>query len=150
MRVGEKISIHSLTRRLTTEEVIALPDQTISIHSLTRRLTESFPAPAQPTGYFNSQPHKEADAEYEQLADYLIISIHSLTRRLTLSRKVGAENEEDFNSQPHKEADEDSHTSRPAFGHFNSQPHKEADRFVLKEPLSDEISIHSLTRRLTN
>ena len=34
--------------------------------------------------------------------------------------------------------------------HFNSQPHKEADRFATGRAMHTGISIHSLTRRLTD
>ena len=58
----------------------------ISTHSLTRRLTcREEPCPPF-VGYFNSQPHEEADGKgyaYEVICIH--ISTHSLTRRLTTS-----------------------------------------------------------------
>ena len=99
----------------------------ISTHSLTRRLTsERFRQPSS-NEHFNSQPHKEADADLEE------------TRMV-----VGY-----FNSQPHKEADLSNHIWEECFLYFNSQPHKEADLYALIGSLLIDISTHSLTRRLT-
>ena len=54
-----------------------------------------------------------------------------------------------FNSQPHKEADERAKLFGNRPKHFNSQPHKEADLFLHTRIPLDNISTHSLTRRLT-
>ena len=56
--------------------------------------------------YFNSQPHKEADAFSSFSAVWILY----------------------FNSQPHKEADAFSSFSAFWILYFNSQPHKEADQ----------------------
>ena len=55
------ISIHSLTRRLTVPSSWSFTSSSISIHSLTRRLTQPFRDSSGNGPYFNSQPHKEAD-----------------------------------------------------------------------------------------
>ena len=100
----------------------------ISTHSLTRRLTDQHSNNIRIRGYFNSQPHKEADDKPHDIYNTdTCISTHSLTRRLTAF---------------------DSPVS-VAISYFNSQPHKEADACVCCL-LSDLcISTHSLTRRLT-
>ena len=59
----DKISTHSLTRRLTTERSALYHANIISTHSLTRRLTGS----------------------EKLLSELFCISTHSLTRRLTVS-----------------------------------------------------------------
>ena len=55
-----------------------------------------------------------------------------------------------FNSQPHKEADTKPEYSESPEMYFNSQPHKEADGKWEYSKLSENISTHSLTRRLTS
>ena len=60
-------------------------------------------------GYFNSQPHKEADTLW----------YHRIGKRRY------------FNSQPHKEADSRDEKVIHVQKHFNSQPHKEADESCL-------------------
>ena len=126
----EKISTHSLTRRLTKNKGFFLINYTfqltasqggwlhggnnndkrtgISTHSLTRRLTRS--------------PTKHAQAIIFQLTasqggwpccalpdpERWCISTHSLTRRLTGISPRLKRNSKHFNSQPHKEADDDS------------------------------------------
>ena len=55
--------------------------------------------------YFNSQPHKEADGRNYLDPVEIGISTHSLTRRLTDNVLTSGESEKHFNSQPHKEAD---------------------------------------------
>ena len=77
--------------------------------------------------YFNSQPHKEADG------------IDRCMEERTLH----------FNSQPHKEADCLWFWTSWNWQHFNSQPHKEADRRRWRVDIQEDISTHSLTRRLT-
>ena len=58
-------------------------------------------------------------------------------------------NYQNFNSQPHKEADESKLKYPATRRHFNSQPHKEADETYKNGAKVQEISTHSLTRRLT-
>ena len=77
----------------------------ISTHSLTRRLTSNKELKNIMISYFNSQPHKEADALS------VLVRIQAIY----------------FNSQPHKEADSVSIQCIFRHGNFNSQPHKEAD-----------------------
>ena len=78
----------------------------ISIHSLTRRLTTPLHRLKEISVHFNSQPHKEADhSGQSQGAWGKEISIHSLTRRLTTPLHRLKEISVHFNSQPHKEAD---------------------------------------------
>ena len=55
-----------------------------------------------------------------------------------------------FNSQPHKEADLSLLNCLNHSNNFNSQPHKEADGKWEYSKLSENISTHSLTRRLTS
>ena len=54
-----------------------------------------------------------------------------------------------FNSQPHKEADIHQLHKTKQENYFNSQPHKEADKEITEYEYDRDISIHSLTRRLT-
>ena len=54
-----------------------------------------------------------------------------------------------FNSQPRKEADLCLCLQTPKPYHFNSQPRKEADDYGIYRDFLDDISIHSLARRLT-
>ena len=77
--------------------------------------------------YFNSQPHKEADFFRFQFLSQHSISTHSLTRRLTAIIVQHPAFPKNFNSQPHKEADVFQFPYQHQFQHFNSQPHKEAD-----------------------
>ena len=118
------ISIHSLTRRLTSHLCMGIWLERISIHSLTRRLTPWFLAFVFPPKDFNSQPHKEADKTIRLPCVCNIISIHSLTRRLTADLRGGFFLHEHFNSQPHKEADvrePDSNNDRWTFQFTASQ-----------------------------
>ena len=78
------------------------------------------------------------------------ISTHSLTRRLTTVGKCSSLQRSYFNSQPHKEADLSVIWISTSIKYFNSQPHKEADEIDFLLILLDDISTHSLTRRLTN
>ena len=59
------------------------------------------------------------------------------------------ESEYHFNSQPHEEADRSNSAKSRKHYYFNSQPHEEADVSCLHEESEDEISTHSLTKRLT-
>ena len=121
------ISTHSLTRRLTWTDIFCSKRNYISTHSLTRRLTYTM---------------KTNIPQYE---------IFQLTASqggwLKLHRTCKSENY--FNSQPHKEAD--LYTPYLLFNlrYFNSQPHKEADNMEEKQYRYQNISTHSLTRRLT-
>ena len=77
--------------------------------------------------YFNSQPHEEAD-------DNLITLITAgFTFQLTASRRGWLERFE----------------FRCSYLHFNSQPHEEADERNRCTQRRNEISTHSLTKRLT-
>ena len=78
--------------------------------------------------YFNSQPHKEADAG---------------------SLRTGSQVRY-FNSQPHKEADISSVLQSSPVEYFNSQPHKEADDLSCAACILHHISTHSLIKRLTS
>ena len=78
-------------------------------------------------GYFNSQPHKEADNTERRNNSGKNISTHSLTRRLTILMLK--------------------YLAAPRY--FNSQPHKEADPTRAVGRTGINISTHSLTRRLT-
>ena len=123
-------------------------------------------------GYFNSQPHKEADKVCQRIFPATDISTHSLTRRLTSFPHIAEWVYLYFNSQPHKEADLRFISAFPVKNNFNSQPHKEADCCILlffhisfyfnsqphkeaddieivEEEARVVISTHSLTRRLT-
>ena len=122
------ISTHSLTRRLTVDCGL-LMDMTVTFQLTASRggWHRSYGTPfiGQPfqltasrggwrnvgillsiIGYFNSQPHEEADkkALKANFDDY-IISTHSLTRRLTLVNMSLKKINLHFNSQPHEEAD---------------------------------------------
>ena len=57
----ENISTHSLTKRLTEEQIRWYVFFCISTHSLTKRLTYSDYHQFDRSRYFNSQPHEEAD-----------------------------------------------------------------------------------------
>ena len=59
-------------------------------------------------GYFNSQPHEEADVEPLCFTTWRI---------------------RHFNSQPHEEADTAMTGIHSGSTYFNSQPHEEADKF---------------------
>ena len=80
-----EISTHSLTKRLTRHWQKNFGDSVISTHSLTKRLTY---LPAYPQGFqfhFNSQPHEEADCFLRSFRTPRDISTHSLTKRLTVA-----------------------------------------------------------------
>ena len=78
------ISTHSLTKRLTTFQPCLRGKKTISTHSLTKRLTHYIVLRSVCTGYFNSQPHEEADKKCRPCTGiWISISTHSLTKRLT-------------------------------------------------------------------
>ena len=103
--------------------------------------------------YFNSQPHKEADADWINTGSILVISTHSLTRRLTSHQRVISAlfyisthsltrrlTKLDGAYQIIQEISTHSLTRRltikclyslVGFTYFNSQPHKEADSLGL-------------------
>ena len=125
------ISTHSLTKRLTDLSfflIFSYPtfqltasrrgwhqhnsdarnSDCISTHSLTKRLTDCIFVHLLEQSHFNSQPHEEADADYNTIKGIEDISTHSLTKRLTF----------------------DISNTFTGFVHFNSQPHEEADNFL--------------------
>ena len=57
----EYISTHSLTKRLTTQQLTTKLATPISTHSLTKRLTGICHVILKAQEHFNSQPHEEAD-----------------------------------------------------------------------------------------
>ena len=122
------ISTHSLTRRLTKFRS-DLTQQSEYFNSQPHKEADAVTTAAlQNWRYFNSQPHKEADGlTIENRITFKDISTHSLTRRLTIRKGL----------------------RRKRIRDFNSQPHKEADRFKDTYRQSRRISTHSLTRRLT-
>ena len=168
---GKIISIHSLTRRLTigTKECLFLQCYFNSQpHKEADGIRSRTPATRL---HFNSQPHKEADCSHSQQISSTIsfqftasqggwrnaaktiwsgiISIHSLTRRLTVIIPFLLE-ERHFNSQPHKEADRECAawcSNASVFQFTASQGGWQAIGNSLNGVF--EISIHSLTRRLT-
>ena len=122
----------------------------ISTHSLTRRLTERCFLVKQVNNHFNSQPHEEADNIRQQcnrIHAYFNSQPHEEADERLGVQKSAISN---FNSQPHEEADNLLVLPTADPGHFNSQPHEEADfRDQLNIALQN-ISTHSLTRRLTS
>ena len=191
----DPISTHSLTRRLTSQSCKFCVRIFISTHSLTRRLTgerfyEStnkniFQLTAsqggwqvtvlkmlEPTIYFNSQPHKEADA-YQK-------AINAKVDAFQLTASQGGWHLTFYALYPlllfqltaSQGGWRDTHGRHEHVNHFNSQPHKEADdtgeyyeydreEFQLTASqggwhftpvllsFDSGISTHSLTRRLT-
>ena len=75
------ISTHSLTKRLTMTGAVGYTQAIISTHSLTKRLTVCRVLTEQHPGYFNSQPHEEADVDGRLKDDNL------KTFQLTASRR---------------------------------------------------------------
>ena len=99
--------------------------------------------------YFNSQPHKEADSNVQadlRIEEYFNSQPHKEADYKSLAN---AKKEWNFNSQPHKEADVAKDGAIRRRFYFNSQPHKEADQDQQETINNLNISIHSLTRRLT-
>ena len=189
------ISTHSLTRRLTD---MASPNgriEGISTHSLTRRLTASerpwtrtwwtFQLTAsqggwQPaktaffdSGYFNSQPHKEADVKAQSLTKTLMtfqltasqggwhrrddpvlplpaISTHSLTRRLTALMECMILT---ILISTHSLTRRLTNTTYTSQIYMTISTHSLTRRLTGNQAEFDrrvQISTHSLTRRLTN
>ena len=99
----------------------------ISTHSLTKRLTHAS----------------------QLLASSVLISTHSLTKRLTGLTSWKIHHRFYFNSQPHEEADAAHRAQEIAKQYFNSQPHEEADEIPVYYWEKENISTHSLTKRLT-
>ena len=122
----------------------------ISTHSLTRRLTFSNGIRPRMIRYFNSQPHKEADADELGFEENTVISTHSLTRRLTLSAVQHSDRRDISTHSLTRRLTKPHWISRLMHFHFNSQPHKEADKKAGMTISSGLISTHSLTRRLTS
>ena len=121
----------------------------ISTHSLTKRLTTGVFYMENSAGYFNSQPHEEADWCSVSVRNNVHISTHSLTKRLTFFCFFLSEC---FHISTH------SLTKRLTvwrvfriadYSHFNSQPHEEADIRCSYNNVVYFISTHSLTKRLT-
>ena len=120
------ISTHSLTKRLTrTESRIAR----FLIFQLTASRRGWLPPACQEplNPHFNSQPHEEADNCSSISASMEVLFQLTASRRGWLSLAV----------------------SKVWFIHFNSQPHEEADENSSWENLLNNISTHSLTKRLT-
>ena len=124
------------------------PKQRISIHSLARRLTANNGFVV--SGYnFNSQPRKEADTLQFRCNNFFYISIHSLARRLTMADDEVLIWVQYFNSQPRKEADTNHVVT---ILHVDISIHSLARRLTLYRYTGTDayrISIHSLARRLT-
>ena len=57
----EKISIHTLTQRVTEKLLERFGVQSISIHTLTQRVTIASTLEIQTWIYFNPHPHAEGD-----------------------------------------------------------------------------------------
>ena len=146
------ISIHSLTRRLTSWQTVrwdlllyfnSQPHKeadwptrsrikgTFNFNSQPHKEADNIPHVFQHwKDYFNSQPHKEADQFFCLTCIPKLISIHSLTRRLTFCR---------YRLSSYIRISIHSLTRRLTFPvsaavqhewYFNSQPHKEADVFI--------------------
>ena len=78
-------------------------------------------------GYFNSQPHKEADFVFVRKTYRIVISTHSLTRRLTVYSSVGRAPVIISTHSLTRRLTENVLPCPIYKLHFNSQPHKEAD-----------------------
>ena len=166
------ISTHSLTKRLTVSNVGDTVTLNISTHSLTKRLTmlqtkiitkQLFQLTASrrgwrrssrswwKSGYFNSQPHEEADEKPFQNAITETISTHSLTKRLTAlfsaiwhfstfqltaSRRgwqiwhVFSRNMSEFQLTASRRGWRKHHLYCFFHNYFKSQPHEEADYYL--------------------
>ena len=103
---GERISTHSLTKRLTQPKWICWDKKDISTHSLTKRLTFSiytiFPEIVISTHSLTKRLTLPCPEKYLSGT----ISTHSLTKRLTNPVVPAVQLHGYFNSQPHEEADE--------------------------------------------
>ena len=103
---GDDISTHSLTKRLTNGFCIYSAIIAISTHSLTKRLTGYFLFRFTSFGYFNSQPHEEADSfdtnHFSPAASFQLTASRRGWLDFRYSLKLLKSY---FNSQPHEEAD---------------------------------------------
>ena len=121
------ISTHSLTKRLTSCDILSYERRLISTHSLTKRLTFFFVL-QRLHGYISTHSLTKRLTCTRTTARYILsISTHSLTKRLTGAGVI-------FLSAPIN---------------FNSQPHEEADTRPCESSGNTFISTHSLTKRLT-
>ena len=96
-----KISIHTLTLRVTRAADTAQDRVNISIHTLTLRVTSISPDTANQILNFNPHPHTEGDKMDEfirRLAE--MISIHTLTLRVTRTRRRNGRLAVGFQSTP--------------------------------------------------
>ena len=165
------ISTHSLTKRLTTQNRSQTEIQqnfnsqpheeadfwaggtsmstAISTHSLTKRLTMKLSA-------ITSYKLFQLTASRRGWPPLSCILWNSVLFQLTASRRGWLLTTfyvffySYFNSQPHEEADWSAHSGIPPIHYFNSQPHEEADDRMEDWTDTDDISTHSLTKRLTS
>ena len=101
---SQSISTHSLTKRLTKGRRKERKNIIFQLTASRRgwRRTQNV---NQKSGYFNSQPHEEADPVQSCRNIIFSISTHSLTKRLTAAHTSVNCCPSYFNSQPHEEAD---------------------------------------------
>ena len=100
--------------------------------------------------YFNSQPHEEADRRQDCLFAASFISTHSLTKRLTRGYRVLLVDNDISTHSLTKRLTGTTLMCLIRITHFNSQPHEEADYFqCMIVARHIPISTHSLTKRLT-
>ena len=121
------ISTHSLTKRLTINDFNEHPINLFQLTASRRGWRQRSLSSVFRSGYFNSQPHEEADGSPVRAYCNWNISTHSLTKRLTERRYIWL----------------------TSYMYFNSQPHEEADPYGRYTADSQSISTHSLTKRLT-
>ena len=144
------ISTHSLTKRLTTLFKKSLVILTISTHSLTKRLTRRTRNVNQKSGYFNSQPHEEADLSTSARSLSIVISTHSLTKRLT-RRESGYQADSAISTHSlTKRLTPDWLTSFKLFFISTHSLTKRLTRECGYWECGRNISTHSLTKRLTD
>ena len=128
------ISTHSLTKRLTLSTRRTLFPFVISTHSLTKRLTSYSRSPQYPIP-FQLTASRRGWRDVTTTWDFdAIISTHSLTKRLTEIQRKHPLISFHFNSQPHEEADGLMANLLTLQMNFNSQPHEEADTTHLYAP----------------
>ena len=100
----------------------------ISIHTLTKRVTRT---------------HKKMHLLFS-------ISIHTLTKRVTLFRLIPSDSAcAYFNPHPHEEGDLGLFKTSKLSHNFNPHPHEEGDNLICRNISSFNISIHTLTKRVT-
>ena len=124
------ISTHSLTKRLTINDFNEHPINLFQLTASRRGWRQRSLSSVFRSGYFNSQPHEEADGSPVRADCNWNISTHSLTKRLTERRYIWLTSYMYFNSQPHEEADNRTAEDVQASVYFNSQPHEEADNYT--------------------